>query len=598
MSNDKENNDDLYGCLFIFGGIALAAWAIYIFIYKKFGLFFPAHVFIGYSAVVLILAIAVLFFKTKGKCIFYVIAFGFVALLMYLGVYKYPFFSTSKLGFSNLYAGNFAQNWTALFQKNSLTDFFNELLLSSVSYGVLTWVALYALWRVILCFIPKTAEQKLLTFRKDKRVNMQTIKALAQKTDTAGFILGGVLWGQGKTYKVHNADLNKHACLIGTTGSGKTVTLYNFLINGLKNNHPVIYITAKLDQEDIKKFTTYARQYNREPIIFTMNGKNHYNPIANGTPTEITDKIIGMFDFSDDHYKASSIRFLQLLIRLLNVLGIPITFKSLIFYSNLDNLNLQQATKKTQEEDSLPSFNPSKNDFKGDLSDEKKNLYITLRGIDKKSYSGFLNRLAVLCEGDLGEMFSDTDFNIDFAIKNNQVIMFALDSLAYQEQAKQFGRLLINDIKPAVSHHQQRNGGAVTLVFDEFNVFASNEVIDVINKSRSAHFQALISFQSLADIDRVDEHLTRQIIQNCNTLIVQKQNEAKDSESLANIFGTFETVAKTYATDDKAIGADRASMRKVREYVIHPDDIKALHVGQAYIKSPSSGVAKIQVLPN
>lgn len=99
--------------------------------------------------------------------------------------------------------------------------------------------------------------------------------------------------------------------------------------------------------------------------------QQYLNPFAGGTPTEITNKIIGIFDFSDDHYKPSSTRFLQLLVRLLNALNIPITFHNLIFYGNLDNINLQPQQPKKTDDDSLPSFDAPKNDFKGVLSDEK-----------------------------------------------------------------------------------------------------------------------------------------------------------------------------------------------------------------------------------
>jgi len=128
-------------------------------------------------------------------------------------------------------------------------------------------------------------------------------------------------------------------------------------------------------------------------------------------------------------------------------------------------------------------------------------------------------------------------------------------------------------------------------------VFASHEVVDVINKPRSANIQAVIAFQSLADIDKVDENLTRQIIQNCNSLIVHAQNESKDAETLANTFGTFETVERTYAEDLDDSLSVKASLRKVREFAVHPDDVKGLKVGECFIKTPSySTLAKVQVI--
>ena len=63
----------------------------------------------------------------------------------------------------------------------------------------------------------------------------------------------------------------------------------------------------------------------------------------------------------------------------------------------------------------------------------------------------------------------------------------------------------------------------------------------MVNKTRSKGFAALIAAQSLADLDICDPALKKQIIQNCNTLIIQRQNDSEDAEELARIIGTEET---------------------------------------------------------
>jgi len=62
-------------------------------------------------------------------------------------------------------------------------------------------------------------------------------------------------------------------------------------------------------------------------------------------------------------------------------------------------------------------------------------MYSKIKEMDKKAYGGFLNRLSILAEGDLQHIFYETDFNIDYAIRNNEAVIFSLDSLAYQEQS-------------------------------------------------------------------------------------------------------------------------------------------------------------------
>lgn len=132
---------------------------------------------------------------------------------------------------------------------------------------------------------------------------------------------------------------------------------------------------------------------------------------------------------------------------------------------------------------------------------------------------------------------------------------------------------------------------------DEFNVFASHEIVDIINKSRSAGFEAILSFQSLSDIDKLNngEALRRQIIQNGNTLICQLQNDSHDAEELSSLFGTFENVQETLQIDNHGDTTGMGSLRKVREFFVHPDEIKRLGVGQAFIKIANTGIGKVQI---
>ena len=176
--------------------------------------------------------------------------------------------------------------------------------------------------------------------------------------------------------------------------------------------------------------------------------------------------------------------------------------------------------------------------------------------------------------------------NLSEEIENGGCVLFSIDSLRYPLQSKGVGRLVVNDLKSCIPLHAKNGCKPIGVYFDEFNVFASHEVIDVINKSRYAGFEAVLSFQSLSDIDKLDsgEALRRQIIQNCNTLIVQKQNDSKDAEELSALFGTYENIELTVQEEIDTAFAGAGSARMVHEYKVHPDDIKNLETGEAFIK--------------
>ena len=44
-------------------------------------------------------------------------------------------------------------------------------------------------------------------------------------------------------------------------------------------------------------------------------------------------------------------------------------------------------------------------------------------------------------------------------LENREIAVFSLDSLRYPEQAREFGRLIINDLKANIAEHMKRRGG-------------------------------------------------------------------------------------------------------------------------------------------
>jgi len=106
--------------------------------------------------------------------------------------------------------------------------------------------------------------------------------------------------------------------------------------------------------------------------------------------------------------------------------------------------------------------------------------------------------------------------------------------------------------------------------------------------------------QSLSDLDIVaGEAFREQVIENCNNYVVLRQNSAKNAEEWAQVFGTVEGTNVTYqlGSDNNKMGFTGAgSLRKERQFLFHPDDIKRLKTGEAFYMSKDNGEhSKIQV---
>ena len=114
------------------------------------------------------------------------------------------------------------------------------------------------------------------------------------------------------------------------------------------------------------------------------------------------------------------------------------------------------------------------------------------------------------------------------------------------------GKLIINDIKSLLaSSLTQAEKIKLYTILDEFSIFASDKIVNLVNQGRSAGVDAVLSTQSLSDILRKgDEALLGQILNNTNNYIIQRQNNPKDAEVLANLIGTesvFEVTAQLSA---------------------------------------------------
>lgn len=386
------------------------------------------------------------------------------------------------------------------------------------------------------------------------------------------------LLGYNGRKPIYSPDNAKHIFICGTTGSGKTVALSNYMLNCMKKDFPTLIIDGKGDtgKGSILDILTQLNKHYRKKI-YCINLTNPslsdtYNPFYNTSPTIAKDMLVNMTDWSEEHYKVNAERYLQRLILLMNKAEIPLSFQSIVKFMELDNFTLlsTQLVKEKQ------------------ISKEKHLENLEIAKTSGKVAENSIARFSTIAESELGEIFSDTGIDIATALRENAIILFILNPLIYPELSPAFGRLVLIDSKKAISQRfNSRN--RTFFLFDEINVYASKTLIDLVNKSRSANVTCVLSTQSLSDLASAeDEDFTQQIIENCNNYLVLRQNSAVNSENWANILGTRQTMEVTYQLQQKGLDTTQTgfgSARRVREYLYHPDEIKQLQTGNGIFLS-------------
>lgn len=395
----------------------------------------------------------------------------------------------------------------------------------------------------------------------------------------------------GKKEIFINNDV-KHIFICGTTGSGKTVTLSNFIESVFKYDYPSLIVDGKGDTSKgsildyIYKFKVIYP--NKKVYIVDLNKPNEcdcYNPFYHKTPTVIKDMLISMTDWSEEHYKVNASRYIQKVIYLMQENALEVTFESVVKHLSLNAFTkLSLALQKEKR-----------------ISKEEHLLNVKEAESMAKIVEGAIARFSLLIESDIGNIFksSETSIDIPTALNENAIILFILNPLIYPETSPLFGRLLTIDAKHGVSSLFHKRFERTFYIFDEVSIYASHDLLLLVNLSRSANITSILATQSLSDLENISESFRKQIIESCNNYIVMRQNEPSNAEIWANTIGTRKSADVTYqikndsqTTDTTGLG----SFKITREYLYHPDLIKALKTGEAiYVSKDTSIHYKVKI---
>lgn len=385
--------------------------------------------------------------------------------------------------------------------------------------------------------------------------------------------------------KICVPDNSKHIFISGTTGSGKTVALSNFIRSACIKNYGALIIDGKGDegQGSLLEITKlFCKTYNRKLYIVSMNDpeiSNKYNPFIRANETVAKDMLINMTTWSEEHYKTNTERYLQRLIKLLKLANINLSFNSIV--KNIKSDKFIALSKNLADNKII-----SKDEHLSNLDIAKASSKIA----DNASA-----RFLTISESKVGELFNERGVDIYKALKEKAIIIFVLNPLLYPETAQAMGRLILIDTKKAVSKLFNSENRKF-FIFDEINVYASSVLVDLINKSRSANITCIPATQSLSDLENeTGDKFKNQIIENCNNYIVLRQNSFKSAEEWAKTIGTKQTMLMTYQMNEEG-STKMGSSRRVREFIVHPDEIKSQGVGEAiYISRDRKQCDRIKV---
>ena len=374
-----------------------------------------------------------------------------------------------------------------------------------------------------------------------------------------------------------------HALIVGATGAGKTVTqaaiAQAYVLAGL----PVIVIDPKGDPYLRAVLEAAALRMSVRFRTWSPDGFSSYNPLARGSATEIADKALAGHEWSEPHYELAIQRQLQLVLPTLRAAGLwPPTLKTLSRHMDLDRL------------DALAT------EIGGDTADRVASYIDELSERAKADLAGGRNRLAVLAEGDLGPQLDPAsglaEIDLARALREREVVYFHIDADRYPASSQLLAAALVIDLV-GLTADLQADPIPGLLVIDEFAALAADQVSRLFGRARSAGLSLLLGTQTLADLrsarpDDPHDTLTEQVLSNVGCAIVHREADPDSAERLARMAGTFESWSTTERVGGKkpegVFELREGTRTRTREFVLLPDDIKRLGVGEAALISPTS----------
>ncbi len=402
--------------------------------------------------------------------------------------------------------------------------------------------------------------------------------------------------------------LRTHGVVIGPTGVGKTQALERVLYGftgapAARELHlPAVVIDMKADPGLAATLAAIATQTGRRFHHVTADATGtSYNPLAGLTADEMSDALYETLFAADKnvnlHYATLSRRLLQQACRVCVDLADARVARvgggtwTIGLADVADLLNLDTLRSVT------PYLSPS----------VATSLTRYLADLDAANNEGDVgdvrDRVAVIVDTAAGRALDANGFQLEQAIRAGDIVCFSLDAAGAPQTARTIGTLAVQDLCATFGRLARDGWGKTHMcltILDEFSALGTPRVADLYARARSAGGAVLLATQDLdADLEAVSPQFAASVRTNANVWLVLRQTRGEAADAIARDIGSRLAWKETVQVEDDwdALGGMHAasgvgSLREVDEFILHPNDIKSLPQGGAYlvVKVPSGTI--------
>ncbi|MGF1957484.1 TraM recognition domain-containing protein [Enterococcus casseliflavus] len=186
-----------------------------------------------------------------------------------------------------------------------------------------------------------------------------------------------------------------------------------------------------------------------------------------------------------------------------------------------------------------------------------------------------IGRLAIFNDGDGRYLFGQDGFTLRQAYEEDAVVVVYLNEFKYSDFARSLGKLVVAEYKLFLSQKAERDDQTeALLVMDELGVYVDESFEALLNRTASFSVKTIVAMQVIADVNKVSEELTKQILGNLTNFVILRTDDDTANE-LSKFIGTEKQVKQTSRSNEEG-NTGESSNNVVDEFVINPNKIKRL----------------------
>lgn len=379
-------------------------------------------------------------------------------------------------------------------------------------------------------------------------------------------------------------DLTRNVQVVGPPGTGKSVLLFNMAVQAVQKGKAVCFVDGKGDMSFLSMVQSYftGSPEKKDFLYFTPlspETSHTYNPLISiQDPGELTDmltnglnlNVVGPGKVYSDTQKA----YLLLLFNLFLNTGRKFNFIDLMVFTNYFEIRERVYGLVGDRQ----------------LVDDMEHFLKRLKA-NQPELLGLTTQIQKLFCSDPLISSLVNPYSSDIVVKDvfekKKFCVFSLSAGKKAETNEALAKMVISDVANAVGERMGRSAELndfAELILDEFGQYVPASFDKFITTARGANIGCILSHQSNSQLigrDGVDR--LAGIVRECaNTTILFKQ--AEEADFWSKILGTRTATKRTdviegseFLTEKKG---ETGSLREVEEFLIHPNKLKQLGVGQ------------------